>query len=111
MVLLQTSPSALAKVVELSRAIVEAASKPAGLLRWLEYVVRSQDETLHEWALKPAQDGERTFYELVQWALPQTQNKNDPATRYTAERCLLIGMNVLFAGRRLSPMGTLRVLN
>jgi hypothetical protein len=98
----------LGAVVELTRAAAQTVPKPTVLLRWCEEVMRSQDEWLRKWALDPTQNAEAALHDLLKWAYPRIQNKGNRSTRQLPEACLLIGLNLLFARRSLSPLDALR---
>jgi hypothetical protein len=108
--IVDSEPKKMRQVLDLARAIAISTTHSGSLLRWCEEVVRSRDEALRNWALDPAQDAGAAFSELLAWAHPFLQLKADKAKRELAETCLLIGLNLLIAGRSLSPLDALRVL-
>jgi hypothetical protein len=106
--IIREQPTRIGRVVELTRAAAQTVPKPTILLRWCEEVLRSQDEALREWARDPSQDAGAALSQLMAWAYPRIQSKGKHAARHRAEVCLLIGLNLLFAWRSLSPLDALR---
>lgn len=108
--LIREQPSVLKRVVDLARAVADLEPQSLVLLRWLEQVVRSQDEALREWGRDPAKSAVATLEELTAWATLRIREKGHAARRQEAERLLQIGLNVLLAGRDLTASDTLRAI-
>ena len=106
--MVREQPSTLKRVVDLARAVTDAAPQPVTLLRWLEEVVRSQDDELRDWGCDPTKNAVVTLRELAVWARRRVPEKGHATRRQEAERCLLIGLNVLLAGRALTPLDALQ---
>jgi hypothetical protein len=102
------SPSAIIKVLDLTRAATSTVPYPSALLRWCEEVVRLQDNALANWARDPAQETVAAFSELASWAFLRLKQKGKPEQRKVAEACLSIGLNLLMARRSLPPIDVLR---
>jgi hypothetical protein len=101
-------PDKLARVVELVRAGARAAPQPGVLLRWCEHILRSRDDALQSWALDPSQDASAALGELLKWA--HDLQKRDPSKKQLTQSLVLLGFNLLFARRSLTPLEGLRLM-
>lgn len=102
------NPTAITKVLDLTRAATSTTPHPSALLRWCEDIVRMQDQGLENWARDPAQEAVAALGELASWAYPRLKQKGQPEQRKVAEACLSVGLNLLMARRSLSPIDALR---
>lgn len=103
-----THPEKMMRVVELARAAARALPQPGAILRWCEQVLRSSDDALRDWALDPNQDANAALGDLLKWA--HDLHKRDPSKKQRAQSSVLLGFNLLFARRSLTPLEGLRLI-
>ena len=109
--ILSADPSKIKKALELARTATASVPQPGVLLRWCEQVVRSQGEGLQAWALDPNQTATGAFEQLLTWAHPRIQSKEDRSKRQVAEATLSLGLSLLLGRRSLSPLDALRSIS